>query len=225
MGVNDRVQFAVAERLFQARKRESAQRNGATLISPETVFFSHYTQIGHDVVIEPNVVFGPKVTVKDGAHIHSFCHLQEAVIHEGAQVGPYARLRPGADVGKGAKIGNFVEVKKATIQEGAKVNHLTYIGDADVGKNANIGAGTITCNYDGFFKHKTIIGEDCFIGSNSSLIAPVTIEQGAFIGSGSVISENVEADALAITRPERRTFKSWAARYRQSQLRKKQAKS
>ncbi len=225
LGVNDRVQLGQAEQIFQTRRRQQAQQDGATLIAPETVFFSHDTQIGRDVIIEPNVVFGPNVTVNDGAHIYSFCHLEGATIKQGALIGPYARLRPGADVGPGAKIGNFVEVKKATIQDGAKVNHLTYIGDADVGSGANIGAGTITCNYDGFFKHKTVIGAQSFVGSNSSLIAPVNIGEGAYIGSGSVISEDVEPDALAITRPERRSFPRWAVRYRQAQKRKKEAKN
>ncbi len=223
LGVNDRVQLSQAERIFQDRKRVDAQRGGATLIAPESVFFSSDTVIGRDVIIEPHVVFGPGVTIEDGAYIHSFCHLEQAVIGPNALVGPYARLRPGTTLAQGAKVGNFVEIKKATIQEGAKVNHLTYIGDADVGARANIGAGTITCNYDGFFKHKTIIGEESFVGSNSSLIAPVTIGKGAFIGSGSVISEDVPDDALAITRPKRQIFERWAVRYRASQQRKKQS--
>jgi len=223
LGVNDRVQLSQAERIFQDRRRVEVQRGGATLIAPESVFFSSDTVVGHDVIIEPHVVFGPGVTIEDGAHIHSFCHIENAVIGPRSLVGPYARLRPGTVLGQGAKVGNFVEIKKATIQDGAKVNHLTYIGDADIGARANIGAGTITCNYDGFFKHKTVIGEESFVGSNSSLIAPVTIGKGAFIGSGSVISENVPDDALAITRPKRQIFERWAARYRAAQQRKKQS--
>ncbi len=223
LGVNDRVQLAEAEAIFQAAKRIEVQRAGATLIAPETVYFSHDTSIGRDVVIEPHVVFGPGVSVDDGARIYGFSHLEQAQVGKGAQVGPYARLRPGALIGAGAKIGNFVEVKKADVEDGAKVNHLSYIGDAVVGRGANIGAGTITCNYDGFFKHKTVIGPDSFVGSNTSLIAPVTIGEGAYIGSSSVISEDVEADSLAVTRPERRVLPGWAKRYRAKQKARKEA--
>ncbi len=223
LGVNDRVQLAEAEWIFQERRRENAQREGVTLIAPETVFFSHDTKIGADVIIEPHVFFGPGVCIEDGARIYGFSHLEGAVVRAGAVVGPYARLRPGADVGAGAKIGNFVEVKKSDIAAGAKVNHLSYIGDSVIGEGANIGAGTITCNYDGFFKHQTVVGANSFIGSNTSLIAPVTIEAGAYIGSGSVISEDVPEDSLALTRAERRTFPRWAARYRKMQLAKKRS--
>jgi bifunctional UDP-N-acetylglucosamine pyrophosphorylase/glucosamine-1-phosphate N-acetyltransferase len=223
LGVNDRVQLSEAEAIFQRRAREAAQRNGATLIAPETVFFSADTKIGLDVLIEPNVFFGPGVTVADNVTIHGFSHLEGANLSEGVVIGPYARLRPGAELMAGAKVGNFCEVKKAHIGAGAKVNHLTYIGDAEVGANANIGAGTITCNYDGFFKHKTIIGEGCFVGSNSSLIAPVTLGAGSYIGSGSVISEGVPEDALVVTRAKARMMERWAARYRRSQQRKKDA--
>lgn len=225
LGVNDRVQLSEAEAIFQARRREQVQRAGATLIAPETVFFSYDTVIGQDVVIEPHVVFGPNVTVRDGAHIYAFSHITGAEIGERALVGPYARLRPGAEIGVRAKIGNFVEVKGANIGEGAKVNHLSYIGDAEVGQGANIGAGTITCNYDGYFKHKTIIGQNCFVGSNSSLIAPLTLGDGSYVGSGSVLSQDVPDDALAITRPERRLFEGWAMRFRRSQSREKANKS
>lgn len=225
LGVNDRVQLSEAEGIFQNRKREEAQRNGATLIAPETVFFAADTVIGQDVVIEPNVFFGPNVTIGNNVLIKANCHFEGTTIGDGVVVGPFARLRPGAMIGEKAKVGNFVEIKKADVKQGAKVNHLTYIGDAEVGAGANIGAGTITCNYDGYFKYKTIIGENSFIGSNSSLIAPVTIGKGAFIGSGSVISENVPDDSLAITRPERKVYDNWAARFRKSQERKKQSSS
>lgn len=225
LGVNDRTQLAEAEEIFQWRARQAAMLGGATLVAPETVFFSHDTKTGRDVVIEPNVVFGPGVTVGDGAVVHSFCHFEGATIQDNAVVGPFARLRPGASLGKGAKVGNFCEVKNADIAEGAKVNHLSYIGDAEIGEMVNIGAGTITCNYDGFFKHKTVIRAGSFVGSNSSLIAPVTIGEGAYIGSGSVISSNVPDDALAITRPDRRTINGWARKYRASQKRRKFAQS
>ena len=225
LGVNDRVQLAEAEAIFQLKKRVEMQRNGVTLIAPETVYFSHDTSIGRDVVIEPHVVFGPGVSVEDGARVYGFSHLEAARVGKGAQVGPYARLRPGASIGDGAKIGNFVEVKKAKVEAGAKVNHLSYIGDAVVGTGANIGAGTITCNYDGFFKHKTVIGADSFVGSNTSLIAPVTIGEGAYVGSSSVISEDVEADSLAVTRPERRVLPGWAKRYRAKQKARKAAEN
>lgn len=225
LGVNDRVQLSEAERIFQNRKREDVQRNGATLIAPETVFFAADTTIGQDVIIEPNVVFGPGVTVGDDVHIYSHCHFEGAVIEAHSKVGPFARLRPGAEIGEGCKVGNFVEVKKAQVSKGAKINHLTYIGDAEIGEEANIGAGTITCNYDGFNKNITKIGANCFVGSNSSLIAPVTLGDGSFIGSGSVISENVPADALAITRAEKKVYEQWAARFRRSQQRLKDKKA
>ncbi|WP_332685249.1 bifunctional UDP-N-acetylglucosamine diphosphorylase/glucosamine-1-phosphate N-acetyltransferase GlmU [Bosea sp. (in: a-proteobacteria)] len=213
-GINDRAQLAGAEADFQKRRRLEAMAAGATLIAPETVFFSHDTRIGRDVLIEPNVVFGPGVTVADGAVIHAFSHLEGAKVGPGATIGPYARLRPGADLAKGVKIGNFVEIKAATIGAGAKVNHLTYIGDAEIGAAANIGAGTITCNYDGFFKSKTIIGEGAFIGSNSALVAPLTIGAGAYVGSGSVITRDVAADALAVARGRQVEREGWAAAFR-----------
>ena len=174
--------------------------SGVTLSDPSTVYFSHDTEIGRDALIEPSVWFGPGVTVGEGAVIHAFSHLEGATVGAGATVGPFARLRPGADLGERSKVGNFCEVKKAEIGEGAKVNHLTYIGDATVGANANIGAGTITCNYDGVNKHLTEIGAGAFIGSNSSLVAPVKIGDGAYVGSGSVVTKSVEADALALSR-------------------------
>ncbi len=221
LGVNDRVQLSEAEDIFQSRVRQEMQSQGVTLIGPETVFFSYDTEIGRDVIIESNTVFGPRVKIGDGVRIAAFSHLEGTTLKDRAVVGPFARLRPGAEIGEGAKVGNFVEIKNAQIAMGAKINHLSYIGDASVGAGANVGAGTITCNYDGFFKHKTVIGAEAFIGSNSALIAPITIGAGAYVGSGSVISKNVPDDALAITRPERQTFEGWAARYKKSQLRKK----
>jgi bifunctional UDP-N-acetylglucosamine pyrophosphorylase/glucosamine-1-phosphate N-acetyltransferase len=174
--------------------------SGVSMIAPETVFLSYDTEIGQDALIEPNVVFGPGVTVEQGAVIHAFSHLEGAHVSAGATVGPFARLRPGADLAAGSKVGNFCEVKNAKVGEGAKVNHLTYIGDAVVGAHANIGAGTITCNYDGVNKHETRIGANAFVGSNSSLVAPVSIGDGAYIASGSVITEDVPAEALALGR-------------------------
>jgi bifunctional UDP-N-acetylglucosamine pyrophosphorylase / glucosamine-1-phosphate N-acetyltransferase len=221
LGVNSRAELAEAEAAMQQRLRARAMAEGATLIAPETVFLSHDTRIGKDVLIEPHVFIGERVTIADGVTIKAFSHLDGARIGEGATVGPFARLRPGANLAKGAHIGNFVEIKQAEIAEGAKVNHLTYIGDASVGARANIGAGTITCNYDGFAKHRTEIGADAFIGSNSSLVAPVKIGEGAYIGSGSVISKDVEADALALTRAPQEERKGWAARVREQRGRNK----
>ena len=200
MGVNSRADLAAAEAAFQARARADALEAGVTLAAPETVYFSADTVIGRDVVIEPNVVFGPDVTVESGATIRAFSHLEGAHVSAGAVVGPYARLRPGAEIGNDARVGNFVEVKAATIGEGAKVNHLSYIGDADVGDRANIGAGTVTCNYDGVFKHRTEIGADAFIGSDTMLVAPVRVGAAAMVGSGSVITRDVPDGALAVAR-------------------------
>ena len=199
-GVNDRAQLAEAERVLQTRLRAAAMAGGATLVAPETVFLSADTVLGRDVTIEPNVVFGPKVKVADGAVIRAFSHLEGATLASGAIVGPYARLRPGAVIGEGAHIGNFVEVKNAEMGAGAKANHLAYIGDASVGAGTNIGAGTITCNYDGFAKHRTTIGEGAFIGVNTALVAPVSVGDGAYIGTGSVITDDVPANALALGR-------------------------
>lgn len=212
MGVNDRVQLARAEGLMQKRLREAAMRSGATLISPDSVTFSHDTKLGQDVTVEPNVYFGPGVSIGDNVEIKANCHIEQAQIADGAVVGPFARLRPGAQIGPKAKIGNFVEIKKAVIGAGAKVNHLAYIGDAAVGAGANIGAGTIVCNYDGFAKHFTDIGAGAFIGSNSALVAPVKIGEGAYVGSGSVITRDVAADALAVERSEQRQVPGWAIR-------------
>jgi bifunctional UDP-N-acetylglucosamine pyrophosphorylase/glucosamine-1-phosphate N-acetyltransferase len=214
LGVNSRAQLAQAEAVFQRRARARAMEGGATLIAPETVWFSHDTSLGRDVLIEPNVFFGPGVAVEDGAHIMANCHMVGARIRAGARVGPFARLRPGADIGPAAHIGNFVEVKNARLEAGAKANHLSYIGDGRVGERANIGAGTIFCNYDGFAKHVTDVGKGAFVGSNSSLVAPVKIGDGAYIGSGSVITRDVEADALALERTEQHVRPGWAAKFR-----------
>ena len=202
LGVNSRADLAAAETAFQARARASAMAEGATLIAPETVWFSHDTSLGRDVTIEPNVIFGPGVRVEDGAAIRGHSHLEGCRVATGAIVGPFARLRPGADIGPGARVGNFVEVKNATLGEGAKANHLAYLGDATVGARANVGAGVITANYDGVFKYPAVIGEEAFVGSNSTLISPVTIGDRAFIAGGLVIAGDVEAEALAITRAE-----------------------
>jgi bifunctional UDP-N-acetylglucosamine pyrophosphorylase / glucosamine-1-phosphate N-acetyltransferase len=215
LGVNSRAELAQAEAAMQRRLRAAIMANGATLVAPDTVFLSHDTRVGKDVFIEPHVVIGERVVIEDGATIKAFCHIEGARIGENAEVGPFARLRPGADLAKDAHIGNFVEIKQAEIAEGAKVNHLTYIGDASVGARANVGAGTITCNYDGFAKHRTEIGAGAFIGSNSSLVAPVKIGEGAYIGSGSVISKDVAPDALALTRAPQEERKGWAARARE----------
>lgn len=215
LGVNDRVQLAAAEAIFQRRMRQRAMREGATLIAPETVFFSVDTRLGRDVLVEPNVVFGPGCVVEDGATVHAFSHLEGATLRAGATAGPFARLRPGADLGPGAKVGNFVEIKAAQIGAGAKVSHLSYIGDATIGAEANIGAGTITCNYDGFRKSRTQIGQGAFVGSNSSLVAPVSIGAGAYVGSGSVVTQDVAPDALAVARGRQFEKPGWAARFRQ----------
>ncbi len=214
-GVNTRAQLSEAEEIIQNRLRLAAMDGGATLISPTTVTFSHDTVTGHDVLIEPNVFFGPGTVVGDGVTIKAFSHIEGARIENGATVGPFARLRPGTHLGPKVRIGNFVELKAAELKAGVKVNHLSYVGDSEVGENANIGAGTITCNYDGFHKHKTEIGAGAFIGSNSALVAPVKIGDGAYIGSGSVISRDVPADALAVTRAPQVHREDWARRVRE----------
>lgn len=200
LGVNSRADLAAAEAAFQARARAEALENGATLTDPASIFFALDTHVGRDVTIGPNVIFGPEVTVESGATILPFCHLEGCHISRGARVGPFARLRPGAEIAEDVHIGNFVEIKNAIVEEGAKANHLTYIGDARIGAGANIGAGTITCNYDGVFKHRTEIGERAFIGSNSALVAPVRIGARALVGAGSVITEDVPDGALAVSR-------------------------
>jgi bifunctional UDP-N-acetylglucosamine pyrophosphorylase/glucosamine-1-phosphate N-acetyltransferase len=214
LGVNSREQLAAAEAAFQARARRRAMEAGATLVAPETVWLSFDTVLGRDVTIEPNVFFGPGVTVEDGAHIMANCHIVGARIGRGARVGPFARFRPGADIGDSARVGNFVEVKNARLETGAKANHLSYIGDGRVGEGANIGAGTIFCNYDGFNKHFTDVGKGAFVGSNSSLVAPVKIGDGAYIGSGSVIYRDVAPDALALERSAQEQRPGWAAKFR-----------
>ena len=222
LGVNSRLELARVEKVMQNRLRERAMMNGATLIDPESVFFSFDTEIGRDVTIEPWVFFGPGVRIGDNVTILAHCHFEGAEVEEGAIIGPFARLRPGAHIMAGAKVGNFVEVKNATVKPGAKVNHLSYIGDAEVGERANIGAGTITCNYDGFLKHRTVIGEGAFIGSNTALVAPVTIGAGALVAAGSTITKDVPEDALAIERAEERLSEGWAARYRERKKREKE---
>lgn len=214
MGVDSRAGLAAAEAAMQGRLRDAAMAAGATLVAPETVFLSHDTRLGRDVTVHPHVVFGPGVTVADGVEIRSFSHLEGAAVAAGAIVGPYARLRPGADIGAGAHIGNFVEIKNAVLEPGAKANHLAYVGDARVGAGANLGAGTITCNYDGFAKHHTDIGAGAFIGSNSALVAPVSIGDGAIVGAGSTVTCDVPADALVVVRGEDRTLTGGAARFR-----------
>ena len=220
-GVNSRAELAGVEALWQDRRRAEAMRDGVTLIAPETIFFSYDTVLGRDVVVEPNVVFGPGVTIADDVTIHAFSHIEGATIGKGAQVGPYARLRPGAAIGSKAKVGNFVEIKQAGLGEGAKVNHLSYIGDTQIGEGANVGAGTITCNYDGFRKHRTEIGAGAFIGSNSALVAPVRIGNGAIVAAGSVVTQDVAADALCLVRPLQEEKPGWAEQFRdKSQARK-----
>ena len=220
-GVNSRSELAAVEAEWQRRRRVQAMADGVTLIAPETVWFSHDTEIGRDTIVEPNVFFGPGVNVGQKVVIHAFSHIEGAEIASGAEIGPYARLRPGAEIGENAKIGNFVEVKKARLGKGAKANHLSYIGDADVGAGANIGAGTITCNYDGFFKYPTVIGEGAFIGSNSALVAPVTVGAGAIVGAGSVLTRDVAEDALAVARGEQKERPGWAARFKATMAAKK----
>lgn len=214
IGVNSRVELAIAEEIFQDRRRLAAMEAGVTLIDPSTVYFSYDTVIANDVVVEPNVFFGAGVTVESGAKIKAYSHLEGAHVGAGASVGPFARLRPGARLAELARVGNFVEVKNADIGADAKVSHLTYIGDASIGAAANIGAGTITCNYDGFSKHRTVIGAGAFVGSNSSLVAPVSIGAGAYVGSGSVITKDVDKDALAVARGRQSEIKGWAAKFR-----------
>ena len=213
-GVNSRAHLAKVEATFQQRAREEAMNNGVTLTAPETVFLSYDTKLGQDITIEPNVFFAPGVTVGDNVTILANCYFEGAEIGEGCAIGPYARLRPGTVLEAKAKVGNFVEIKKSLVEEGAKVNHLTYIGDARIGAKANIGAGTITCNYDGFNKFKTDIGKGAFIGSNTSLVAPATIGDGAIIGAGSVITDPVNADDLAFTRARPIVKAGWAAQFR-----------
>ena len=224
-GINSRTELAAAEAQWQALRREEAMAEGASLRAPETVFFSYDTVLGHDVTIGPNVVFGPGVTVAEGATIHAFSHLEGARVGPGCEVGPFARLRPGTVLEERAKVGNFVEIKKAVLGAGAKANHLTYLGDATVGAGANIGAGTITCNYDGYFKHETIIGERAFIGSNSALVAPLTIGADAIVAAGSTVSRDVASGELRMVRAEQLVKPGWADRFHDAMRRKKADKA
>lgn len=224
MGINSRAELAEAESRWQQRRRKQAMDDGASLIAPETVWFAWDTRLGRDVLVEPNVVFGPGVTVADGAKIRAFCHIEGASLATGVEVGPYARLRPGAVLEEKAKVGNFVEVKKATLGKGAKANHLSYIGDAEVGAGANIGAGTITCNYDGYFKYKTVIGERAFIGSNSALVAPVKIGADAIVAAGSAVTRDVMDGELRIVRGEQLVKPGWADRFHDAMKKKKAEK-
>lgn len=220
-GINSRAELAEAEGRWQQARRQQAMADGASLIAPETVFFSWDTQLGRDVVVEPNVVFGPGVVVADKVVIHAFSHLEGARLESGVSIGPYARLRPGAVLQEGSRIGNFVEMKNATLGPGAKANHLTYLGDATVGAGANIGAGTITCNYDGYFKHQTVIGPRAFIGSNSALIAPVKIGADAIVAAGSAVSRDVADGELRMVRAEQLVKPGWADRFHDAMKRKK----
>ncbi|MBR0693410.1 bifunctional UDP-N-acetylglucosamine diphosphorylase/glucosamine-1-phosphate N-acetyltransferase GlmU [Bradyrhizobium lablabi] len=224
-GINTKAQLAEAEAVMQARLRKQALEAGVTLIAPETVYLAADTTFGKDVTIEPFVVIGPGVSIADGAVIHSFSHVVGVKIGKKALVGPYARIRPGTSLGDGSRIGNFVEMKAATLEAGVKVNHLSYVGDAHIGANSNLGAGTITCNYDGFSKHKTLIGEGAFVGTNSSLVAPVKIGKGAYIGSGSVITKDVPDDALAVERSQQTIREGGAARFRELKTKAKTPKS
>ena len=221
LGINDRKELALVEALYQDRLRTAAMANGATLTAPETVWFNYDTVTGCDVLIEPNVFFGAEVIVEDNATILANCYIEGARLGNGARIGPFARIRPTTKLGAGARIGNFVEVKNTTMGDGSKANHLSYLGDGTIGQASNVGAGTIFCNYDGFNKHRTVIGDQAFIGSNSSLVAPLNIGPGAYIGSGSVISRDVEADALALERTQQRVREGWAAKFRAMMGRKK----
>jgi len=225
LGVNDRTDLAAAEAAFQAVMRDAAMTSGVSLKHPDTVFFAYDTVLEPDVTIDANVVFGPGVTVRRGATIHAFSHLEGADVGEGASIGPFARIRPGTKLSEGAKVGNFVETKNANIGKGSKINHLSYVGDADLGANVNVGAGTITCNYDGYNKHKTTIRDGAFVGSNSSLVAPVTIGAGAFLGSGGVVTEDVPDDALALARSKQVNKDGWGARFRAVQEKLKAKKT
>ena len=222
-GVNSRAELASVEAAWQQRRREQAMADGVTLIAPDTVWFSHDTAVESDVVIEPNVIFGPGVSIAGGTTIFGHSHIEGATIGADAKVGPFARLRPGAVMEDGSKIGNFVEMKKTVLGKGAKANHLTYLGDAQIGEGANIGAGTITCNYDGYFKYKTVIGKGAFIGSNSALVAPVTIGAGAIVGAGATLTKDVASDDLALVRAEQTVKIGWARKFRDAMLKKKAA--
>ncbi|MFN3911233.1 bifunctional UDP-N-acetylglucosamine diphosphorylase/glucosamine-1-phosphate N-acetyltransferase GlmU [Hyphomonas sp.] len=224
IGCDSKADLAEAEAIFQARRRAALMEAGVTLVAPETVFVSFDTEIAADVVVEPNVVFGPGVTVAAGARIKAFSHLEGAVVGEGCEIGPFARLRPGTVLAAGVRIGNFVETKNTAMGEGAKANHLAYLGDGMIGAGANIGAGTIFCNYDGFLKHQTNVGAGAFVGSNSALVAPVSIGDGAYVGAGSVITKDVPGDALAVARAQQMTREGWAKSFRTKKAAEKAAK-
>ncbi len=224
LGVNSRADLAAAEAVFQNRARMAAMEAGVTLIDPATVYFSYDTEIAADAIIEPNVFFGRGVKIGKGAHVHAFCHLDQTEVGEGASIGPFARFRPGSKLGKKVKIGNFVEVKNATLAEGAKASHLSYIGDIDVGARTNIGAGTIVCNYDGFDKYRSTIGEDAFIGSNTALVSPVTIGDRAYTGTGSVITKDVPAGDLGVARARQINLDGWADKNREKKRKAKEPK-
>ena len=219
-GVNSRAELAHLELEWQRRRREQVLDEGATLIDPESVWFAYDTKLGRDVTVEPHVVFGPGVEVADGATIKAFSHIEGAIIGTRASIGPFARIRPGTTLGERSKVGNFVELKNAKVAASAKVNHLSYVGDAEIGSGANIGAGTITCHYDGFGKYRTVIGEGAFIGSNTALVAPVTIGDGAIVGAGSVITSDVDPDSLAVERSEQKGVAGWARRFRDRMTKK-----
>lgn len=223
MGVNSRAQLAEAEAAMQARLRDRAMAGGVTMTDPETVWLSADTKIGRDVIIGPNVFFGTGVTIADNVEIKAFCHIDGAEVASGVSIGPFVRLRPGAKLERNVHVGNFVEIKQALVEEGAKVNHLSYVGDARIGPRANVGAGTITCNYDGFFKELTDIGADAFIGSNTALVAPVKVGDGATVGAGSVITSDVEADALAVARGRQKSIAGWASTFRKRRKAEKDA--
>ena len=225
LGVNSRADLAQAHKVFQANMRRDALADGVTLRDPDTVYFSYDTVLENDVTVGENVVFGPGVHVKTGATIHPFSHVEGATVGEGASVGPFARLRPGTTLGPDTRIGNFVEVKKTTMGAGSKAGHLTYLGDAEIGENVNIGAGTVTCNFDGYFKHKTIIGDGAFIGTHTSLVAPVSVGKGAFTATGAVVTRDVADDALAIARAEQVEKPGWAARFHAAMRKRKASKS
>jgi len=225
IGVNSRAELAEREAYWQRFARAGVTASGVTLVAPETVWLAWDTKIGRDTMIEPNVFFGPGVTIGEGVRIRAFSHIEGATIAAGAEIGPYARLRPGTEIGEGAKVGNFVEVKKARLGKGAKASHLTYLGDADVGAGANIGAGTITCNYDGYFKYRTTIGEGAFIGSNSALVAPVAIGPGALVAAGSVITRDVAPDAVVLARGEQVEKPGRAAKFREVMSARKKKQS
>lgn len=225
IGCDSKADLAEAEGIFQQKRRRALMDAGVTMVAPETVFLSHDTEIGADALIEPNVVFGPGVKVAGGAQIRAFSHLEGAIVGEGCSVGPYARLRPGTVLAANVHIGNFVETKNTAMGESAKANHLAYLGDGTIGAGANIGAGTIFCNYDGFLKHQTDVGEGAFVGSNSALVAPVRIGDGAYVGSGSVITKDVPDDALAVGRGQQITREGWAKNYRAKKAAEKAARS